>query len=119
MLKSNVFGEVIQKRLDSEGLGGLGDILGIFGEHFGSFLAFLVGSGGSFLAPWGASSDIGLIHLTYNFESQSCWFGNLMNFSGSAGCVNAEVCRGVLLVKGPFFVKKGPFSNICPSSENP
>ena len=95
----------------------------IFFLQFALFYAWLKLSSDFFLAP--------SVHLMteYNFFPQIVKMsGNLMFLSGSAGCVKAEgffKLKGVWgrspqpLVKGPFFVKKGPFSNICPSSENP
>ena len=57
-LKSNVFSEVPQKRLDLKGLGGLGDILGIFRKHFGYLFGTFGGFGGSFLALLGGPGRI-------------------------------------------------------------
>ena len=57
-LKSNVFGEVSPKRLDSEGLGGLGDILVIFGDHFGYLFGIFCGFGGIVLALLGGPGRI-------------------------------------------------------------
>ena len=54
-LKSDVFGEVFQKRLDSEGLDGLRDIVGMFGEHFGYLFGTFGGIGETFLGTFGGS----------------------------------------------------------------